>query len=134
MIVSFHDWTKGTTLGATKIALPGNGNGEVDGNFTKIDFNLSTDDAGAGCTDVISCSGEFRVMVSGPGAVSFDFVFLQPGTWGRFKGLSVLKSGADLLATMGVGRPQSLKAVSSLRVCHVAAVSCHAGFALWVAT
>ena len=36
------------------------------------------------------------------GSADLDFVFLEPGPWGRFKGLSVLKSGADLLLDMGI--------------------------------
>jgi len=44
--------------------------------------------------------------------VNLDFVFLQPGEWGRFQGLSVLKSGADLLLEMGI---KAVRVVRSTR-------------------
>ena len=61
---------------------------------------------------VIRCSGEFRLEVVGKGSVNLDFVFLQPGEWGRFQGLSVLKSGADLLLEMGI---KAVRVVRSTR-------------------
>ena len=30
------------------------------------------------------------------------YAFLQPGAWGRFKGLQVLQTGVDMLTYMGV--------------------------------
>ena len=30
-----------------------------------------------------------------------DFVYLQPGAWGRFAGLPVRKDGAEMLKTLG---------------------------------
>ena len=106
---SLYDWQKNTTVAATTIQLPlkvestqaTSSTADVANGFTQVHFNL-TANASALCSDVISCAGEFRLEVVGAGAVSFDFVFLQPGEWGRFKGLSVLKSGADLLAQMGI--------------------------------
>jgi hypothetical protein len=67
---SLYDRDTNTSLGATTIKLaPGS-------NFTQVNFSLTTT-AGAGCTEVIRCSGEFRLEVVGPGTVNFDFVFLQ---------------------------------------------------------
>eukprot|EP00047_Mylnosiga_fluctuans_P024921 m.176110 g.176110 ORF g.176110 m.176110 type:complete len:817 (+) comp9956_c0_seq3:6-2456(+) len=53
------------------------------------------------------CGGEFRIGVVGKGSVNIGFVNLQPGSWGllaRKDGsyTRTLKSGADLLTTMGV--------------------------------
>jgi hypothetical protein len=35
------------------------------------------------------------------GAVNIDYVYLQPGEWGRYGSLGVLKSGVDTLKAMG---------------------------------
>ena len=67
---SLYDRDTNTSLGATTIKLaPGS-------NFTQVNFSLTTT-TGAGCTEVIRCSGEFRLAVIGAGTVNFDFVFLQ---------------------------------------------------------
>jgi hypothetical protein len=50
----------------------------------------------------VKCGGEFVVALSSPGTVSIDYVFMQPGSWGRINDLPVLKSGTDLLRSMGV--------------------------------
>jgi hypothetical protein len=84
-----------TSLGSTTVAVA------PSSNFTQQAFSITTT-GGAVCTEVIRCAGEFRLEVVGKGSVSFDFVFLQPGEWGRFAGLPVLKSGADLLLQMGI--------------------------------
>ncbi len=45
----------------------------------------------------VQCGGEIFVGLAAPGTANFDFVYLQPGTWGRFAGqplvLSVERSG-----------------------------------------
>ena len=48
------------------------------------------------------CAGEFRLSVIGAADVSFDYVELHPGAWGRYKGLPVLASGVATLRDMGV--------------------------------
>jgi len=58
--------------------------------------------------------------VVGKGSVNLDFVFLQPGEWGRFQGLSVLKSGADLLLEMGIKAVRVVRP-SHHRPCHLSA-------------
>lgn len=35
----------------------------------------------------VQCGGELLVGVQGVGDANVDYVFLQPGTWGRFQGL-----------------------------------------------
>ena len=50
----------------------------------------------------LSCGGQFQVGLASAGSVNLDFVYLQPGEWGRFKGLPVLNSGVALLQAMGV--------------------------------
>ena len=49
----------------------------------------------------IKCGGEFVIGLAQPGAVHVDFVYLQPGAWGRFAGLPVRKDGAEMLKTLG---------------------------------
>ena len=49
----------------------------------------------------VRCGGEVQVGLSTVGALHVGFVTLQPGAWGRFGGLPVLKSGADMLQQMG---------------------------------
>jgi alpha-L-arabinofuranosidase len=51
----------------------------------------------------VKCGGEFVVELERPsgGVVNIDFVFLQPGEWGRLAGQPVLKSGVQWLVDMG---------------------------------
>lgn len=50
----------------------------------------------------VRCAGQFKITLKTPGVVLINYVYLQPGQWGRLPGLPVLKSAADLLTTMGV--------------------------------
>ena len=50
----------------------------------------------------VKCAGQLFVGLTQPGAVAVDFVYVEPGGWGRFKGLPVLKPMAEALQTMGV--------------------------------
>ena len=50
----------------------------------------------------VKCGGEFEIALAKPGTVYVDFVFLQPGAWGRYKGLPVLKTGVQWMLDMGV--------------------------------
>ena len=56
--------------------------------------------------------GDREPLASGPGgaltlahaaggAVDVDFVYLQPGAWGRFRGLPVRRAAGDALAASG---------------------------------
>ncbi len=78
-------------------------------------FSIQTN-GNAPCDGVIRCAGELRVGVEG--SVNIDFVYLQPGSWGRFKGLPVLKTGADLLLKMGI------KAIRQVCTCQNAKCNC----------
>ena len=55
--------------------------------------------AGHAC---VKCAGQFKLSMASPGSVLVNYAFLQPGQWGRLPGLSVLKSAADLLKSMGI--------------------------------
>jgi Alpha-L-arabinofuranosidase B (ABFB) domain len=50
----------------------------------------------------IACSGEIVFGLTQPGEVFFNYMYLQPGAWGRFNNLPVLKRGVDTLKAMGV--------------------------------
>ncbi len=47
-------------------------------------------------------AGRFAVTLKQPGSVALGYVFLQPGEWGRFKGLPVRKDIAEALIDEGV--------------------------------
>ena len=93
--VSLYNRDTNSSLGSTTVHIA------PSTSFTQQNFTVSTT-ASAACTDVIRCAGEFRIEVVGRGRVNFDFVFLQPGSWGRYAGLPVLRSGAELLLQMGI--------------------------------
>lgn len=54
----------------------------------------------------IKCGGQFTVAVvaaaNAAAEANVAFVVLQPGPWGRFKGLNARKDVADTLSTMGI--------------------------------
>lgn len=50
----------------------------------------------------VRCPGQLFVGLATPGAAAVDFVYLEPGEWGRYKGLPVLRPMADALEAMGV--------------------------------
>ena len=47
-------------------------------------------------------SGDFVISLREPGQVTLGHVFLQPGEWGRFKGLPVRKDVVDALIAQGL--------------------------------
>ena len=47
-------------------------------------------------------SGRFAVKLKQPGSVALGYAFLQPGEWGRFKGLPVRKDVAEGLIAQGI--------------------------------
>ena len=50
----------------------------------------------------VVCGGTLTVAIEDPGTtVSIDQVFLEPGEWGRYKGLHMHKTAADWLLAMG---------------------------------
>jgi len=50
----------------------------------------------------VQCHGQITVSIAAAGSVYLDYIYMQPGQWGRLPGLPVLSSGADLLTQMGV--------------------------------
>jgi hypothetical protein len=103
-----------------RAALPFDGGG---GKWTRLNFTLTpSDDApceaiAAGSDPTIRCprnenssvghacvrcGAEFVVGLSAPGEVLVDFVVLQPGNWGRYKGLQVHRHTVETLLQMGV--------------------------------
>jgi len=50
----------------------------------------------------VQCAGELLVALASPGDVLVDFVLLQPGSWGRYKDLPVLRGAGEMLETMGM--------------------------------
>lgn len=64
------------------------------GEWRKLEFRLTAP------TDV--SAGAFAVTLHEPGSVVLGHAFLQPGDWGRFKGLPVRKDVAEGLIDQGV--------------------------------
>ena len=110
-----EDYTNGKILARQTISFAG-------GNWTRLNFTL-TPTAGTECNGVeagtdpgvdcgamgpgvghvcVKCAGQFVVALSQPGSANIDYVFLQPGMWGRYKGLPVLKDTVDTLLDMGI--------------------------------
>ena len=50
----------------------------------------------------VRCGGQLAVGLSAPGEVLVDFVWLQPGEWGRLGSLPVLKDTIETLQAIGV--------------------------------
>jgi hypothetical protein len=46
--------------------------------------------------------GRFAILLKGPGAVDLGYVFLQPGDWGRFKGLPVRRDVGEAIQNLGI--------------------------------
>jgi hypothetical protein len=71
------------------------------GTWCRLDFRLtpSGSDAAHGTG---SASGRFAVKLKRPGDVLLGYAFLQPGPWGRFKGLPVRRDIAEALVAQGL--------------------------------
>lgn len=52
--------------------------------------------------DAADKTGRFALKLKKPGSISVGFAFLQPGEWGRFKGLPVRRDVAEGLIDQGV--------------------------------
>jgi alpha-L-arabinofuranosidase len=66
----------------------------TDADWQKLPFTLTP--------DADDPAGRFAVTLAAPGSVVLGYVFLQPGEWGRFKGLPVRRDVAEGLRDMGV--------------------------------
>ncbi len=62
--------------------------------WQKLPFTLTPDAADP--------AGRFAVSLSAPGSVVLGYAFLQPGEWGRFKGLPVRRDVVEGLRDMGL--------------------------------
>jgi hypothetical protein len=63
-------------------------------NWTKIEFTLAP-------TRTVR-DGRFTLKLRDLGAVTFGYVFLQPGAWGRYKDLPVRRDVAEMLKRQGI--------------------------------
>lgn len=66
----------------------------ANGTYPKIRFSL-TPSANA-------ARGRFAITLKKPGSVTLGYVFLQPGEWGRYKGLPIRKDLAEALLAQGI--------------------------------
>jgi hypothetical protein len=64
------------------------------GDWQRLDFELKPNEA--------ATNGQFAIKLKQPGAVTLGYAFLEPGAWGRFKGLPVRKDVAEGLIHQGV--------------------------------
>ncbi|MGC3958469.1 MAG: DUF1080 domain-containing protein [Verrucomicrobiota bacterium] len=64
------------------------------GAWQRLDFALKPNQADK--------AGRFAIKLKQPGAVTVGYAFLQPGAWGRFKGLPVRKDVAEGLRDQGI--------------------------------
>eukprot|EP00658_Telonema_sp_P-2_P038649 TRINITY_DN27689_c0_g1_i2.p1 TRINITY_DN27689_c0_g1~~TRINITY_DN27689_c0_g1_i2.p1 ORF type:complete len:676 (-),score=152.23 TRINITY_DN27689_c0_g1_i2:251-2278(-) len=130
--IGLRNYETGASLGSTVLAIANTGRDHADANgFVRYNFTFNPT-ASTGCHDIIpadepevscgksavgapsvghtcvKCSGEFYMALTGPplqgqsADLLVNYVFLQPGAWGRVGGLSVLASAANTLKAMGV--------------------------------
>jgi hypothetical protein len=66
----------------------------TDADWQKLPFTLTPDAADP--------AGRFAVTLTAPGSVVLGYVFLQPGEWGRFRGLPVRRDVVEGLRDMGL--------------------------------
>jgi hypothetical protein len=64
------------------------------GDWQRLEFSLTPRSAEA--------DGRFTIKLKRPGSVTLGYVLLQPGDWGRFKGLPVRRDVAEALIAQGV--------------------------------
>jgi hypothetical protein len=62
--------------------------------WQRLDFTLQP--------NLADRSGRFAVKLKRPGSVAVGYAFLQPGAWGRYKGLPVRKDVAEGLVDQGI--------------------------------
>lgn len=127
--VMLRNYETNTTLAQQQVKVVGGG-GSGEGDWTRYDFSFTTQ-GGTDCAGIvpgsdpevdchvmrkglavppnehqghacIKCAGEFLIGLSSPGDVYVDYVFLQPGAWGRAGKGPYLKSGVDTLKQMGI--------------------------------
>ena len=119
LVVAMVDRDSNATLASAALTLP------PSPAWQKVPFAGLTPSAGTGCVGIpygsdptidcgnaprqgmnpgivcVRCGGEVQVGLASVGAAHVGFVTVQPGAWGRFAGLPVLKSGTDMIQQMG---------------------------------
>jgi 3-keto-disaccharide hydrolase/Alpha-L-arabinofuranosidase 1 domain/Alpha-L-arabinofuranosidase C-terminal domain len=79
-----------------------------DGTKVYAEKSLAVKAGGWRCLDftldpnVADTDGQFAILLKQPGSVTLGYVFLEPGPWGRFKGLPVRKDVAEGLINEGI--------------------------------
>jgi alpha-L-arabinofuranosidase len=68
--------------------------GAAAGDWKRVDFTLTPNGSDA--------AGRLAVKLKAPGSVLVGHAFLQPGEWGRFRGLPVRKDVAEALLAQGI--------------------------------
>src|SRR5262249_60502811 len=66
----------------------------TEAQWRRFDFSLTP--------TVDTARGRFAIRLKSPGSVVLGHVFLQPGEWGRFKGLPVRRDVAEGLVDQGL--------------------------------
>jgi hypothetical protein len=118
LVIAIKDRTSNATLASTSIPVA------ASPAWQKVSFSGLTPSASTGCVGIpfgsdptvdcgtppkggsnpgivcVKCAGEAFFGIS-QGAAWLGFVTLQPGSWGRFQDLPVLKSGTDMITTAG---------------------------------
>ena len=84
-------WASLRTAGGTVVAEQ---KLEVNGNYERLAFTLTP--------SASDKNGRFAITLRKPGSVTIGYAFLQPGEWGRFKGLPVQKDLAEALLAQGI--------------------------------
>ena len=69
------------------------------GSDPAVNCTQPTDELGHAC---VRCAGQFSLGLASAGRVDLDYVWLQPGAWGRVGDLPVRKQTAEVLAQMGI--------------------------------
>jgi hypothetical protein len=117
--VGIVDRTSNATLASATLSIP------PSPDWQRVEFSGLTPSAGTICVGIpfgsdpnidcgdapkegmnpgivcVSCGGIVTVGLTSVGSLHVGFVTLQPGSWGRFNDLPVLKSGADMIQQMG---------------------------------
>jgi hypothetical protein len=87
VVAALEDGKGERTYARTRLAVPA-------GEWRRVDFTLTPN-----ATDR---AGRFAVKLDKPGSVWVGHAFLQPGAWGRFKGLPVRRDVAEALVDQGL--------------------------------
>lgn len=113
LTVALRDYGAGAVLASAVLNVPGGGA------WTQLSYEL-TPSAATGCVGVtapdpdvdcndpfpdyvcVKCGGELAYSLAAPGDVWLGYARLEPGTWGRYKGLPVRIEAAQTLQAMGV--------------------------------